>query len=98
MNYWVAIYRFAWGLLILLVVFGIVCVFLPRSHELRHYQRQRLKLEAENRELERDIHELADNQSRFQTDPAFVERTAREAGMIRTNEVVYRLAEEPENP
>ncbi|MDA0991567.1 MAG: hypothetical protein O3A51_12545, partial [Verrucomicrobia bacterium] len=72
MNIWVILYRSAWGLLILLVIFGVVCVFLPRSHALRHYQQRRLTLEAENRRIEQQIQELVENQTRFRSDPTFV--------------------------
>jgi cell division protein FtsB len=91
MNYWVAIYRFALGLLIVLALLGIVFVFVPPAKTIRSYQARRIELEAENRQLEEQIRDLIEKQARFRTDPAFVERTAREVGMIKSNEVSHRL-------
>ena len=98
MNLWVILYRLAWGLLVLLVIFGVVCVFLPRSHALRHYQKRRVRLEEENQIMENRIRELSESQARFRADPAFVELTAREAGMVKSNEFIYKLAEGVERP
>ena len=33
-------------------------------------------------------------QNRFQTDPAYVERTARQIGLVKTNETVFRITNE----
>jgi len=95
MNFWVLVYRFAWALFIVLVLFGIICVFLPKSHTLRYYQKRRLELEEENRQLAGRVADLVERQSRFRADPAFVERTARDAGMIKSNEVTFVL-DDPE--
>jgi len=92
LNRWVVIYRIAWGLFIALLVFAITLVFLPKSQSLRHYHERRLELEDENRRLESAIQELAEKRRRFESDPAFIELTARETGMIKTNEHTFRPA------
>jgi cell division protein FtsB len=95
MNWWAAIYRFACGVVVLLSLAALVCVFLPKCHRLRELQRRRLHIEEQNRRLEARIHDLLEKERQFKTNPAFVERIAREAGMSRTNETVYRLDDAP---
>ena len=90
LNRWVILYRIAWCLLIALSVFGIGYIFIPKSNLLRHYHKRRLELEAENRKLEIENRILAEKQRRFKSESAFVELTAREAGMIKTNEQTFR--------
>jgi len=89
-NRWVLLYRIAWGLLFALLLFGIGNVFLPKSQSLRRYNQRRLELDAKNRRLEAENQELAEKLMRFKSEKAFVELTAREAGMIRTNEHTFR--------
>jgi cell division protein FtsB len=90
---WGVIHRIALVVLIVLLAIGAVFVFLPPSQSIRQYQRKRLALQAENERLTEQIQELTEQQARFRSDPAFVERTAREAGMIKTNEVIFKLDE-----
>ena len=92
MNYWVLLYRFAWGLLVVLFVVGAACVFVPKGHHLRELQRKRDSLHEDNGRTELITRDLRERQQRFQNDPSFVERTAREAGMIRPNEVVFKYS------
>jgi len=77
-------------LLIALLLFGIGHVFMPKSQSLRHYNQRRLELDAENKRLEVENQELSEKQMRFKSEKAFVELTAREAGMIKTNEHTFR--------
>jgi cell division protein FtsB len=91
MNYWVLIYRFAWGILLLLLVLGILFVFLPQCNRLRTLEQKREALETENRELDAMSRNLRDKQQQFDTNPAFVVRTARESGMIMPHETVYKI-------
>ncbi len=90
-NHWVAVYRVCWALLICFILLSIVYVFVPKSRTLRYYNQQRLQLQASNRQLEAEIHQLQEKQARFKSDPAFVELVARNNGMIRTNEHTYRV-------
>lgn len=91
MSTWTIVYRFAWGLLGILFIIGLLCVFLPKCYEFRELQRKKTELQAENRRLEDLIAELRMNQHRFETDPEFMERVARETGMIREDEIVFKF-------
>jgi cell division protein FtsB len=94
MNYWVVVYRLAWGLLLVLFVIGLICIFLPKCHRIRELHRTRMALEEQNRRTEEKIRELKENQERFGSDPAFVELTARRTGRVKTNEHLYRYTNE----
>ena len=72
------------------LVIGI-CLLLPRYNKLQRLQSKRTQLEQDNRQIDDKITDLADKERRFENDPAFVERTARESGMIKSNEVSYRV-------
>ena len=95
MNYWLIIYRFAWALLGLLLVIGLLCIFVPKCNTLRALQQKRTVLQQENSEIESAVKEMRTMQEEFQSDPEFVERVARESGLIKSNEVVFRF-DEPE--
>ena len=56
-------------------------------------QKDKNELQKENQRLETEIANLRTKQERFTSDPAFVERTAKEMGMIRTNEIVFKFDE-----
>ena len=90
MNYWVIVYRIAWGLLIVLFVVGVTCIFLPQCNRLRELQRQRVVLEEETRHTEELTKDLRDKQDKFDSDTTFVVRTARETGLVMPNETVYK--------
>jgi len=83
--------RFVWLMLIVCISIGLFVVFLPQTNKVRVMQRKKAELEAENRRIEAETGELRDHQRRFETDPLFVERTAREQGMIKPGEVVFHL-------
>ena len=87
------IYRFSWALLAVLVVIGLLCVFTPKCHTLTRLQTTRAKLEVGNSEKTEDITQLKISQERFSSEPTFVERTAREAGMVTSGEVVYKFTD-----
>lgn len=91
MNYWVVVYRFAWGLLLVVIVVGVICIFLPKCHFLRSMQRKKEQLASENRDIQVAVSEFRSKQDRFNTDPAFVERTAREEGMIKPDETLFKF-------
>ena len=98
MNYWAVIYRFAAIILVILLIIGVVFLFLPPSNAIREYRTRRTALQRENEQLEARIRELVEKQARFRSDPTFVERTAREAGMVKSNEVIFKLeGEAPAN-
>lgn len=91
MSYWSIVYRVACALVAVLLLVAAACIFLPKCTRLRELQRQKEGLETENRGLEQLTYETRQKRDRFATDPKFIERTAREMGMVRTNETVIRL-------
>jgi len=94
MSYWVVITRIACSLLIVLLLIGVLCVFIPKCNSLHEHQRRRTEIEEENAHLKRQTLELIEKQARFETDPEFVERTAHESGRVKTNETVFRFPED----
>lgn len=84
--------------LFILFTIGLICVFLPRCHHLRQLQRHKAELQAENRETEALTRALQEKQKRFNTDPAYVERVARETGMVKPDEVVFQYTNSPGQP
>ncbi len=97
MNYWVAIYRFALGLLIVLVTIIAICIFIPQIQRVRELDRKIAELEQSVNEVEAATKELQIKQERFVTDPAFVERTAKESGLLKPDEIVFKFTNEQEN-
>lgn len=90
MNFWVLVYRFAWMIVIASCVVAIVCVFLPKTHNYQTLQQRKEGLEQGNAQMESRVHQLQKKQKRFQSDPAFVERVAREQGMAMPGETIFR--------
>jgi cell division protein FtsB len=70
----------------------VVCVFVPRAHTHQELQRRKRALEEGNARLESKIRQLDEKQQRFRTDPDFVERIAREQGMAKPGETIFRFA------
>jgi cell division protein FtsB len=91
MNLWVLIYRFAWLVVIASCAVAIVCVFLPKTHNYQTLQKRKDALEQGNALMEARERQLEQNQKRFRSDPAFVERVAREQGMAMPGETIFRF-------
>jgi cell division protein FtsB len=91
MNYWVAICRFAWALLAVLCVVGFFCFFVPKYKRIRDLHEQNLQVEEQNRALEERIRTLRINREKFASDPSFVERSAREMGMVKPDETIFKF-------
>jgi cell division protein FtsB len=91
MNFWVLIYRFAWLVVITSCVVAVVCVFLPKTHNYQTLQKRKDGLEQGNALMESRGRQLQQNQKRFRSDPAFVERVAREQGMAMPGETIFRF-------
>jgi cell division protein FtsB len=57
----------------------------------------KIALEAENFRLEEENRQLAIRLERIRNDPGYLEDEARrKLGLVRANETIYRLAEEPD--
>ncbi len=94
MNIWTAIYRAAvvasFGLLATVAALGIV----PKWRAMQDYRRRKEDLERQIAIEEELTKLLRQKQERFRTDPRFVERIARDLGLARSNEVLYRVVRE----
>jgi cell division protein FtsB len=93
MNFWVLVYRFAWILVIVLCVIAAICVFLPKCHSFQDLQQKKLTLAEGNARLDARVRQLEKDQDRFRTDPEFVERVARQQGMAKPGETIFKFAD-----
>jgi cell division protein FtsB len=91
---WQTIHRLAWGILVILMVIGVICLFLPRYNKLRVMQQRRDGEKEENRRLEARTKEVRAFSKRFMIDPRYVERVARELGMVKPGEIVIKYMDE----
>ena len=91
MNSWATLYKCLWGVSIVLIIVVMISFFIPKYRTLKGYQQKRYALQQENREKETIIRELRRKQELILSDPAFIERTAREAGMVKQDEVVFKF-------
>jgi cell division protein FtsB len=97
MNYWVLIYRFAWCVLVVLCIVGVICIFLPECQTHQELQDKKARLVEEAGALESSIKELQRKQEKLPADRSFVERTARELGMAKPGETVFKAPQESTN-
>lgn len=91
MNMWRQIVRYLLVAIFVMIAIGAAAMLLPRYQGLVALRRQKATLEAENRRLEAATRRLRHQQERFNMEPEFVERTAREAEYVRTNELVFKF-------
>ncbi len=98
MNVWLVIYRVSCLVLAATVIAGIVDIFLPKIRENEASQVCAANLEEENHRKEEETRALRKQRERFITDPAYVERVARETlGKVRPDEVIFRFADPETN-
>ena len=72
-------------------VVAIICVFLPKTHNYQNLQSRKEALEQGNAQMESRIRQFEQSQKRFHSDPEFVERSAREQGMVKPGETIFRF-------
>ncbi|MEW5722877.1 MAG: septum formation initiator family protein [Thermodesulfobacteriota bacterium] len=82
----------------LAAVFSLVLVYsdqgLVRLHKLRA---EEVKIKRVNQELQEENRRLLDRIERVKSDPSYIEDEARKKlGLIRPDETIYRLREEPD--
>lgn len=98
MNLWVAIYRFAWSMLAVLLVLGVGCLFYPPVKRFNDLKQREARLDEETRFQEAMLRHLKNKQERLLTDSRFVERIARdELGLSKPGEIIYKVAD-PRTP
>jgi cell division protein FtsB len=66
-------------------------MFTPKVRAVSEHQRKKAALIAENRALEDAVRDRRTKRERFASDPEFVERTAHEAGLVKSDEVVFKF-------
>ncbi|MFO7871349.1 MAG: septum formation initiator family protein [Kiritimatiellia bacterium] len=94
MNYWVTVYRTAWSVLGIVCVVAVAFIFLPTCRRLDTLEQERAKLSAENRELALKTKRLRGKERKFVSDPGYVEHTAREMGMVKDGEIIFKFTNE----
>ena len=92
---WVTVYKFAWGLLAVIAIVALICLFLPKVYHFQDLQKKRDELRKLNAEKQAMIRDRQQKQEKFRSDPAFVERTAREMGMVKPNETIFKFTNGP---
>lgn len=85
------VYRIAGIIALIIFAIGAICLFVPKYREYAGLQKKRDIMVEQNREKSEQIKALKEKQERFTTEPAFVERTARKAGMVTKDEIVYKF-------
>ncbi len=83
--------KLSWLLVYAAIGGGSLCFLVPQYRHLCALQRQRDDLRQENERIQEMIVDLRRKQERFKSDAAFVERTARERGRVKDDEVVFRF-------
>lgn len=96
MRIWNWILRFGWTIFLALGLLGVFFYFLPRCREYERLQHTKLALEEDNARREANIRQLETKRRRFAYDKDFVERIARELGMAKPGETIYKFNPETE--
>lgn len=95
MNCWEIIYKVSWIALAVLCAIWVVCMFKPKMRLVDNLQTKTADIREQNARLEAGVKDLKEKQERFNTDPAFVEQTARDIGMVKTNEMLFEFTNQP---
>ena len=74
-----------------LIIVTLICVSVPKYAKLHEFERRRDHLRKESQELAEKTQDVRTKRESFVSDPSFVERTAREIGMVKPDEVVFKF-------
>ncbi len=96
MNIWVVIYRVSCAALGVLLVIGILSMFSPQYKQYRENERRAEELEYGIALEEEMLKTLRRKQERFRSDPRFVEQIAREIGLAKPGETIFKFMDDPE--
>ena len=91
-NIWVVMYKMTWVLITVVLVIIAIAWSIPSYTKYKEMQLQRATKIEEKQLLEARVNHLKIKQERLATDPAFLERTARNEGMAKSNETVCKMA------
>jgi cell division protein FtsB len=94
-NCWEIIYKVTWIALAILCAICVVCMFIPKVRQEHSLQAKKADAQEQNARLEASLKDLKEKQERFATEPAFVEQTARDIGMVKTNETLFKFTNQP---
>jgi cell division protein FtsB len=87
--------KIAWSILGVVAIVMILSMFYPQYQEYVELQRRLQALETEFRFQEEHLQRLKRYQEQMRTDPAFVERVAREeVGFVKAGETVVKFVED----
>ncbi len=87
---WLVLTRIFWLILLGGVIIGFAALFTPKYAQYSELNQRVRTMQESNSELETAIRRLESYQQRFASDRSFVERTARELGMAKPDEIVYK--------
>lgn len=87
---WRLITRIFWLVLLGVVLVALAALFAPKYAQYNELSRRVHAMQESNRDLATAIRRLESNQRRIVSDRAFVERTARELGMVKPEEIVFK--------
>ncbi len=79
--------------LLALALVGLACAFLPYYARHRQLQRTEASLSRQVADREEEYRNLRRQRDSFETDVSFVEHCARELGLVKADEVVYKAAD-----
>jgi cell division protein FtsB len=91
--------KIPWCISCLLILFMIMYIFLSEAGLVKSsgLMEKKVLLEQEILRFEEENRQLAVRLERIRNDPGYLEDEARrKLGLVRPNEIIYRLAEEPE--
>ena len=89
------LYSLAWITIIILCLIAFTLISTAPWKRQNNLQDVKRAKEAESRELDHQVAGLRSQQERIHTDRRFVERIAREMGMVKPNEFVLKPKPEP---
>lgn len=95
MKFWVVISGITWVLIAAVLLVIAIGWGIPKYTQYGIMQRQRAAKLEEKQLLEAKVSRLQLNRQRLTSDPAFVERTAHNEGMVKSNETVCKLTDKP---
>ncbi len=87
---WRVIVRVFWIVLAGICIVAFLTFFTPKYHQYNELNKRIRDMQQNNRALKTAIQRLEMRQRRFVSDSSFVERTARELGMAKPGEIVYK--------
>ena len=90
------IYKTAWTILAILILFGIGYAFYPPIRHFHELQVKETRLQEQIRTEEETLRHIQQKEERLLNDPRFVEKIAREElGLAKPGETVFKFVDSP---